>query len=192
MTESAPSTEFNGSMPAEETNAEPPRDPSAELAAELAELKDRHLRLQAEFENFRKRKAREADEIRQYAAASILEAIIPVLDHLDIALDPSHDRSDAQWSQGIDLIARHLVEILRGAGLEEIAAGRGTRFQHEIHQAVASEAADDLPSDHVVRVVRKGYKLRDRLVRPAHVVVSAEPASGPPAAPGGVESAPVI
>jgi molecular chaperone GrpE len=176
VNESAPTSIAPESAPAEESAAETAPDPVSALAAELAELKDRHLRLQAEFENFRKRKAREADEIRQYAAAAVLEAVIPVLDHLDIALDPTHDRTDTQWSQGIDLIARHLLEILRGSGLEEVVAVRGARFQHELHEAVASEAADDLPPGHVVRVVRKGYKLRERLVRPAHVVVAAESA----------------
>lgn len=144
------------------------------LAAQNAELKDRLLRLQADFENFRKRKAREAEEIRAYAAANVLEDLLTVLDHLDLALDASHDRTDANWGKGIDLIARQLADALKANGLEEVSANPGDRFDPAWHEAVAEQEADGTPAGCIGRVTRKGYRIRDRLVRAAQVVVARE------------------
>lgn len=161
-------------VPAPETNGSDVR--LAELAAQNNDLKDRLIRLQADFENFRKRKAREAEEIRAYASASVLEDLLPVLDHFDLALDPTHDRTAAQWGQGIDLIARQLVEALRGNGLDEVAATPGERFDPAWHEAVAEESANGTPAGAIVRVARKGYRIRERLVRAAQVVVARDAA----------------
>ncbi len=150
----------------------------AELAAQNKELRDRHLRLQAEFENFRKRKIRESEEVRAYAAASVLGDVLPVLDHLELALDPAHDRTDPEWSKGIDLIARQLGDALRANGLEEITAAAGEKFDPAWHEAVGEEAADGAPAGSIVRVLRKGFRLRDRLLRAAQVVVARAAADG--------------
>lgn len=149
------------------------------LTAQNAELKDRLIRLQADFENFRKRKAREAEEIRAYAAANVLEDLLTVLDHLDLALDASHDRTDANWGKGIDLIARQLAEALKANGLEEVSANSGDRFDPAWHEAVAEQEADGTLAGCICRVTRKGYRIRDRLVRAAQVVVARERAAEP-------------
>lgn len=154
------------------------------LEAQNEELKDRLIRLQADFENFRKRKAREAEEIRAYAAANVMEDLLTVLDHLDLALDASHDRTDANWGKGIDLIARQLADTLRANGLEEVAASAGDRFDPVWHEAVAEEEADETPAGCICRVARKGYRIRDRLVRAAQVVVARERAAEPTDGPG--------
>ncbi|MEK8022792.1 MAG: nucleotide exchange factor GrpE [Candidatus Hydrogenedentota bacterium] len=151
--------------------------PAVDFGAELAELKDRHLRLQAEFENFRKRKIKEADDIRQYAAVNVMENILPVLDHLSLALDPSHDRTDPQWGQGIDLIARQLFESLKLFGLDEIAVARGDKFEHAVHEAVAEEESADVKPGCITMTIRRGYRVKDRVIRHAHVVVAREKAS---------------
>lgn len=152
------------------------------FAKEHADLKDRHLRLQAEFENFRKRKLKESDEIRQFASVNVVETIIPVLDHLDIALDRSHDRTDPRWGEGIDLIAKQLLDALRIFGLEEIAVVRGEKFDHALHEAIAEEETGEVKPGHVSKPVRKGYRIRDRVIRHAHVLVAKAPAAAHPVA----------
>lgn len=148
--------------------------PVIEIAAknELDELKDKHLRLQAEYANFQKRKAREADEIRQYAAVGFVEKMLSVLDHFQLALDPSHDRTDPNWSAGIDLIAKEMFETLRSFGLEELDVKRGDAFNHDLHDAIA-HAPGESPGK-VLEIAKKGYRLRDRVIRHAQVVVSSE------------------
>lgn len=150
----------------------------AELTAQNSELRDRHVRLQAEFENFRKRKIREGDEIRAYAAASVLGDILPVLDHLELALTPAHDRADPEWSKGIDLIARQLADALRANGLEEITASPGEKFDPAWHEAVGEETTDGAVAGSIVRVLRKGFRLRERLLRAAQVVVARTASAG--------------
>lgn len=150
------------------------KDEAAALADQLKDLADRHLRLQAEFDNFRKRKAREADEIRQYAAVTFIERMVTVLDHLYLALDPGHDRSDPKWGAGIDLIAKQILETLKSLGLEEISVRRGDKFEHGIHEAIAHTTDPDVGPGGVIEIVKKGYRFKDRVVRHAHVVVGSE------------------
>lgn len=145
-----------------------------ELSDQLVELNNRHLRLQAEFENFRKRKAKEADDIRQYAAVPYVERMLTVLDHFYLALDPSHDRTDPKWGEGIDIIARELLEAMKGFGLEEIPVRRGDKFEPDLHDAVAHGSDPDIGPSCVLQVVRKGYRLKDRVIRHAHVIVTGE------------------
>jgi len=153
------------------------------IIKELDDLKDKHIQLQAEFENFRKRKAKEADEIRDYASSRIICEVLTVLDHFDIALDSSHDRSDPNWSKGIDIIAKQLSEILKLNGLSEITPNAGEKFDHNEHEALAKEPSNEFKSDTIIRSVRKGYKLKGRLLRPAQVIIASAPANN--------ESAPI-
>lgn len=174
MEESAPEA-----MPesAPELAPEPAGDELSRLKDELQECRDQYLRFKAEFDNFRKRKNRESEEIRKYAAAPFLEEILPVIDHFEIALDASHDRSDPQWSEGISYIARQLFDVLKASGLSEIIPPAGAEFDSGRHEAVDRRPSDEFEEGRVIEVVRKGYLLRDRLLRPAHVAVAASSAS---------------
>lgn len=160
---------------------------SAPAADELAAFKDRHLRLQAEFENFRKRKNRESEEMRQYAAVPVLQSLLPILDNFRLALDTAHDPSDPRWAEGIALIARHLADTLKLHGLEEIPVAVGDAYDHAWHEAVTTASSESVPPGHVAAVLRPGFKVRERLIRAAQVAVVADPASGPDAAPSEAE-----
>lgn len=160
---------------------------SAPAADELAAFKDRHLRLQAEFENFRKRKNREAEEMRQYAAVPVLQSLLPILDNFRLALDTAHDPADPKWAEGIALIARHLTDTLKLHGLEEIPVSPGDAYDHTWHEAVTTTVSESVPAGRVAAVLRPGYKVRDRLIRAAQVAVAAGAEPGPDTAPAEAE-----
>lgn len=151
------------------------------LAAELADLKDRHLRLAAEFENFRKRTRKEAALGRTMAQAELIRDILPTLDDLGRVADTPHESTTVQaLDEGIELILRNLRKQLGEAGLERIEA-LGERFDPERHQAVMTTAVDDPDLDDTIsRVLVDGYEFLGRLVRPAQVEVRRyeEPGAG--------------
>lgn len=146
--------------------------PIPDLEHELIALKERHLLLQAEFENFRKRKSREADEIRRFALDGILRDLLPILDHFELALDPNHDRTAPDWGTGIELIFRQILDLLKTQGLLEITPNPGDAFDHSLHAAIATERSAIFRAECVTRVTRKGYLLKDRLLRAAQVVIA--------------------
>jgi molecular chaperone GrpE len=157
-------------------------------SAELEQLKDQAgkanehweqmLRVAADFENFKKRAARERQEISKYANESLLQKLIPVLDNFDMALAAagSAQTNTLQSLQaGINMIYQQMRSVLNEAGLEEIDATNKT-FDPNWHEAVSQEESTDVPEGQVLQQLRKGYKLRDRLLRPASVVVARKPA----------------
>jgi len=136
------------------------------------------LRTAAEFENFKKRVARDRQEAGKYANESLLQTLIPVLDNLDMALAAANQAQDGSLESlrtGIGLIHQQLGKVLREAGLEEINAA-GKMFDPNWHEAVSQQETAGTPEGQVVQQLRKGYKLRDRLLRPAGVVVAKKPA----------------
>jgi molecular chaperone GrpE len=140
---------------------------------ELEELKDRHLRKLAEFENVRKRSEREKGESRRVALADMAREFLPVLDSFERAL--AHATSDdlaSEFGQGILLIERQLADLWQRQGLREVETG-GT-FDPNRHEAVATEPSDSPPNS-ILEVMRKGYTLGDRLIRPALVKVAVKP-----------------
>lgn len=145
---------------------------AAELEAELEELKDRHLRLAAEFENFRKRTRKEAASGRMAAQAELARQILPTLDDLARVADTPHESTTVQaLDEGIELILRNLHKQLADAGLTRIEA-LGEPFDPERHEAVMATKVDDPEQDDTVgRVFLEGYELLGRLVRPAQVEV---------------------
>lgn len=147
-------------------------DAAAELEAELAELKDRHLRLAAEFENFRKRTRKEAATGRAAAQADLARQILPTLDDLARVADTPHESTTVQaLDEGIELILRNLRKQLGDAGLTRIEA-KGEPFDPERHAAVMATRVDDPELDETVgRVLLDGYEFLGRLVRPAQVEV---------------------
>ena len=141
-----------------------------ELKAEVDDLKDRYLRAAAEMDNQRKRLERDKDEFFQYALASLLRDILSVLDNFERALK-NRDTTDAQGFQlGVELIAKQIQDILRRRGVTEVEA-HGRPFDPMVHQAVVTEESREVTEPHVGDVLQKGYRLNDRLLRPALVKV---------------------
>ncbi|MGB8166965.1 MAG: nucleotide exchange factor GrpE [Chthoniobacteraceae bacterium] len=144
----------------------------SQLKADLERFRDLALRSQADFDNFRKRAARDKEDAVKYANASFLERLIPILDNFELGLIAARaNAADSPILSGMDMVARQLNDFLLGTGVEPVAA-EGQKFDPNLHEAVAQEASDSVVEGFVVRQLRKGYKLRDRLLRPATVVVS--------------------
>jgi molecular chaperone GrpE len=140
--------------------------------AELTEMKDKHLRLQAEFDNFRKRFQREKEDLAKYATENLLLGLLPILDHFDLGLQAIASAADLNAiSQGMAMVKTQMERFLEEEGVTLIEA-IGKPFDHNLHEAVAHEHAPDTPDEVVLRQVRKGYLLKGRLLRPANVVVA--------------------
>ena len=140
---------------------------------DLEELKDRHLRKIAEFENLRKRSEREKAESRRLALADLAREFLPVVDSFESALaHATADDLQSDFGQGILLIHRQLADLWRKHGLREVDTTGG--FDPNLHEAVATEPSRE-PANSVLEVLRKGYRLGDRLIRPALVKVAVRP-----------------
>ena len=150
----------------------------AELESALAEAKERYLRLAADFENYKKRARQEQMETIQHASAELINRVLPVLDDLHSVLDHMPEGTDESWAKGLELSVRKLEEVLGTHGLQPIEAV-GAPFDPKLHEAVAHEESSEHPEDTVVQELRRGYRLRDRVVRPALVKVSRQPAALP-------------
>ena len=143
-----------------------------QLQGDLERFRDLALRSQADFENFRKRAAREKDDAIKYANASFLERLIPILDNFELGLNAARaNAADSPILAGMDMVAKQLSEFLTSSGVEPVN-GEGQHFDPNLHEAVAQEESAAVPEGFVIRQLRRGYKLRDRLLRPATVVVS--------------------
>ena len=142
------------------------------LKAERDQLLDRVARLQAEFDNARKRAERERLEFRDYAAGSVIEQFLPVLDNFDLALKSTGTAE--QLRSGVALIVKQMEEILRQLQVAPVPT-IGEAFDPRVHEALGAVERDDLPDQHVAEEVRRGYKLRERLLRPALVRVAHNP-----------------
>ena len=146
-------------------------------ADQAGQLKDQLLRTAAEFENFRKRAAREQQEARQYAVQSLLEKLVPVLDTFEMAaaaVPAGAEGPAAVLKQGVDMIQGQLRGVLRDAGLQEVDC-LGQPFNPAVAEAVSQVETAEQPEGTVVQQLRKGYRLHERLVRPATVVVARPP-----------------
>jgi molecular chaperone GrpE len=152
-------------------------------AAKADEHWDRLLRIAADLENFKKRAARERIEAAQAAAAVLIQKILPVLDHFEMAQTAAQTAEVPQGGiaslqAGVAMIQQQLKNTLAEIGLEEIDAS-GKPFDPTWHEAVSQQETADVPEGHVVQQLRKGYKLRDRLLRPATVIVAKKPSAKP-------------
>lgn len=143
-----------------------------QLKKERDGLMDRLARLQAEFENARKRAEKEKADFRDYATASVVEQFLPVLDNFELALKSTG--SLEQLKAGVELIVKQMEEILRGMQVQPVAAV-GEEFDPRHHEAMGSVEREDLPDQHVAEEVRRGYRLREKLIRPALVRVVSNP-----------------
>lgn len=163
-------------QPSPETGEAPAEEPKKDVAAveaERDEVKDRFVRLMAEFDNYRKRTARDHERIRKTAAESLMRDLLPVVDNLERALDHAGDNSGG-FIDGVGMVLRQFREALSKHGLEIIAAA-GQPFDPSVHEAVSMMPSEEIPPDHVLQEFQKGYRLGDFVLRPAKVVVSMAP-----------------
>lgn len=157
--------------PEEETPAETAAEPTAEekLTAELQETKDKLLRVMAEYDNFRKRSQKEKEAVYGDTKASVIVEILPLYDNFGRA--ESQEIADLEsYKKGIDMIYNQFGEILKKLGVEEFGE-KGEAFDPNIHNAVMHDEDSELPENSISDVFSKGYKLGDRIVRPAVVKV---------------------
>ena len=142
------------------------------LKTERDQLVDRLARLQAEFDNARKRAERERAEFRDYATGSVVEQFLPVLDNFTLAL--AANGSADQLRTGVQLIVKQMDEVLRQLQVA-IVPTVGEPFDPRVHEALGSVERDDIPDQHVAEEIRRGYRIREKLLRPAMVRVASNP-----------------
>jgi molecular chaperone GrpE len=149
-----------------------PEDDCDGLQADLDRFRDLALRSQADFENYKKRAAREKEEAIKYANSSLLEKLIAIVDNFELGLEAA--RAEGEKSpvfSGMSMVLKQLMDFLADSGLQPIDA-TGQKFDPNLHEAIAHEPSDEFPEGIVVRQTRRGYKMKDRLLRPSSVVVS--------------------
>jgi molecular chaperone GrpE len=143
-----------------------------QLKAERDQLLDRLARLQAEFENARKRAERDQVANRDYAVGNVVEKFLPVMDHFELALKSS--ASADQLRSGVELIVKQMEDVLRQLLVTPIPT-EGEAFDPHLHEALGTVERPDLPDHHIAEEIRRGYKLRDRLLRPSLVRIASNP-----------------
>jgi molecular chaperone GrpE len=148
------------------------REDNEQLRAERNGLIDRLARLQAEFDNARKREQRERADYRSFAVADAVEQFLPVLDNFRLALNSTG--SAEQLRTGVELIAKQMDEVLRSLNVTPVETV-GQPFDPRVHEALESVERPDLPDHQVIDEIRRGYRIRDRLLRPALVRISTNP-----------------
>lgn len=147
-------------------------DPTANLQADLDRFRDLALRSQADFDNYKKRATRDKDEAIKYANSSLLERLIAIIDNFELGLSAA--KSEGEKSPiyaGMSMVLKQLTDFLADNGLQPIDA-EGQKFDPNQHEAIAHEPSNEVAEGVVIRQMRRGYKMKDRLLRPSSVVVS--------------------
>lgn len=175
-----------GSQEPAAPQAVPPPAGSADeaLAAarrEAALNHERYLRAVADLENFRKRAVREKEEVRQFGTTAVMEDLLPILDNLTLGLAAAKQQSDGRAiAEGVALVLEQFKGTLARHGLKEVNPA-GEAFDPNVHECISHQPSAEVPEEKVMQVVRSGFTLNGRLLRPASVVVSSGPAKGDPA-----------
>src|SRR5213594_2040411 len=150
-------------------------DPMTGLQADLDRFRDLALRSQADFENYKKRCAREKEDAVKYANSSLLEKLVAIIDNFELGLEAAKEQGEqSPIYSGMVLVQKQLNDLLAENGLHPIEA-EGKKFDPNVHEAIAHEPSDQVPEGFVLRQARRGYRFKDRLLRPAKVVVSSGP-----------------
>jgi molecular chaperone GrpE len=150
-------------------DAEPLQQELEQARGERDALKDRLARLQAEFDNARKRDAKEKQDTREYATQAAVEPFLSVMDNFALAL--KSQSSAEQFRSGVELILKQMDEALRGLNVQAVESV-GLPFDPRVHEALGSEEREDVPDHQVLEEIRRGYRLRDKLLRPALVKIA--------------------
>jgi molecular chaperone GrpE len=145
------------------------------LQADLDRFRDLAMRTQADFENYKKRCAREKEDAIKYANSSLLERLLPVIDNFELGLSAARGQGEqSPIYSGMNLVLRQMSDFLTDNGLQPIDAV-GQTFDPNQHDALAHEPSDTVPENQIIRQTRRGYRFKDRLLRPSSVVVSSGP-----------------
>ncbi len=165
--------------PPQDAASEPVQDAQADptdfsaIQSDLEKFRDLAMRTQADFENYRKRAARERDDAVRYANLKLLEDLLPVLDNFELGLAAARrEDPSSPIVQGMGMVEKQLSDFLAAQGAQPVSADPGTPFDPSQHEALGHEDSPNFPEGSVIRQLRKGYKLRDRLLRAASVFVS--------------------
>jgi molecular chaperone GrpE len=157
--------------------ASPDQDEDEGLQADLDRFRDLALRSQADFENYKKRAAREKEEAIKYANSALLERLIPIVDNFELGLEAARGEGEnSPVFSGMSMVLRQLMDFLTEQGLQPINAP-GQKFDPNLHEAIAHEPSEKFPEGVVIRQTRRGYRMKDRLLRPSSVVVASGAAS---------------
>lgn len=176
-TEESPAADVVGEQGGEEAadDAEADElDPVTALEQDVMKWRELAMRTAADMENFRKRAGREREESMRYANQSLLEELLPILDNFEMGMQAAGQEKDSMIYVGMDMVRKQLNEFLGNQGVVEIEA-EGNAFDPNLHEAVSQEESTEVDEGVILRVIRRGYNLRDRLLRPATVVVAKAP-----------------
>ncbi len=154
----------------EDTQSAPPPDDIEQLKAQAAENWDKFLRASADFDNYRKRVAREKEEIARFTTERVIHALLPALDNVERALE--HSEAGTPLHEGLLQLQKQFERALADFGLVEIIAKPGDDFDPAMHEAVSHVESTEHPESVIVEQLHSAYKLGDRLLRPARVTVS--------------------
>ncbi|MBQ3239604.1 MAG: nucleotide exchange factor GrpE [Akkermansia sp.] len=143
---------------------------------ELTKWRELAMRTAAEYDNYRKRCVKDREDFTKYANRSLLEELLPVIDNFEMGMQMAGQDTASMIYIGMSMVQKQLVDFLEGQGVQPIATEVGQMFDHNIHEAIMSEPSEQ-PEGTILRILRKGYNLRGRLLRPANVVTAAAPES---------------
>jgi len=167
------SSASDGAPAADQTDGD---DPVAGLQADLDRFRDLAMRSRADFENYKKRSARDKEEAIKYANTGLLEKLVPIVDNFELGLEAARGEGEkSPIYSGMSLVLKQLQDFLAENGLQPIEAV-GQKFDPNLHEAIAHEPSDEVREGVVIRQTRRGYRFKDRLLRPSAVVVSSGPA----------------
>ena len=176
MSEPLPTETKDTTTPAPANATPNPEELLAAAKQEAAANYDRYTRAMADLENYRKRTIREKDELRQFAATNLMEDVIPVLDNLGLGLAAACQQNDMKAIvAGVTSVLEQFKNTLARHGMKEINPA-GQRFDSNFHECISHQPSAEVPEENVMQVVRFGYSLNGRLLRPASVIVSSGPA----------------
>ncbi|MEQ1859329.1 MAG: nucleotide exchange factor GrpE [Chthoniobacteraceae bacterium] len=162
----APADEGNDDETSEQTLLD-------QLRADLDRFRDLAMRSTADLENYRKRASREKEDAVKYANAAFLERLVPILDNFELGMNAAKNETGAAAIvAGLEMVARQLQDFLTACGVEPVDAEPGTVFDPNLHEAIGQQEHAEIADGAIVQQMRKGFKLRDRLLRPATVLVS--------------------
>ena len=161
----------------EEEETTPTPEPQAEEKAEqevdeLTKWREMALRTAAEYDNYRKRCVKDREDFTKYANRSLLEELLPVIDNFEMGMQMAQQDTSSMIYIGMSMVQKQLTDFLSSQGVEPIACTPGQEFDHNVHEAIMSEPSDQ-PEGSIIRILRKGYNLRGRLLRPVNVVTAA-------------------
>lgn len=147
---------------------------------ELTKWRELAVRTAAEYDNYRKRCVKDREEFTRYATRGLLEELLPVVDHFEMGMQMAGQDTGSMIYIGMSMVQKQLMDFLSSQGVEPIEAEVGQMFDHRVHEAIQSEPSDQ-PEGTILRILRKGYNLKGRLLRPVNVVTAAAPEAGPKA-----------